>query len=118
MASKKSSADSKNRTVKVSGGRLLPTSRPDLFIVRVGTKPVTEVAPDQTAVPLLRKAGRALLKPGVSRESVFGSAPKQNFYAYSLDPADPTRMVREDAAGNKTVGRMINGTFRKVANAA
>ena len=96
----------------------MPTSRPDLFIVRVGAATVSRAPADQAAVPLLRKVARALAKPGVSREAVFGAAPKRNFYAYSLDPSDPTRMVREDAQGNKTVGRMVNGAFRKLVAAA
>lgn len=119
MASKKPQApNSPPARPRVSGGQLLSTSRPDLFIVRVGAKPVDKMPADQAAVPLLRKTGRALAKPGVSRASVFGAQPKQNFYAYSLDPTDPTRMVREDAAGNKSVGRMINGSFRKLVAAA
>jgi len=96
----------------------MATSRPDLFLVRVGTKPVTEAPADQAAGPLLRKVGRALAKPGVSREAVFGAAPKHNFYVYSLDPTDANRMIREDVAGNRTVGRMVNGAFRKIAVAA
>lgn len=119
MSAKKSSTHTKVlKAPKVSGGDLLPTSRPDLFIVRVGTKPVVKASADQAAGPLLRKVGRALARPGVSHETVFGVTPKRNFYAYSLDPTDPTRMVREDAAGNKTVGRMANGSFRKAPPAA
>lgn len=104
--------------VTVHGGRLLATSRPDVFVVRVGSKAITETPADQTAGPLLKKVGKALSKPGVRREAVFGAQPKQNFYAYSLDPTNPSRMVREDAAGNKTVGRMVNGAFRKLNPAA
>jgi hypothetical protein len=114
MPAKKSSAPSTHK-VTVRGGKLMATSRADLFLVRVGTKPVTETPADQTAGPLLRKVGKALSRPGVSREAVFGRAPKENFFVYSLDPTDPKRMIREDAAGNRTVGRMVNGAFRKVA---
>lgn len=95
----------------------MATSRADLFLVRVGAKPV-ETPADQAAGPLLRKIGKALSRPGVSREAVFGRAPKHNFFVYSLDPTDPNRMIREDVAGNRTVGRMVNGAFRKVAVAA
>jgi hypothetical protein len=105
--------------VKVTGrgARLITTSRPDLFLIRVGSR-VTETPADQAAGPLLRKVGKALSKPGVRREAVFGTQPKKNFYAYSLDPTNPARMVREDAEGNKTVGHMVDGKFRKVAVAA
>ena len=96
------------------GARLITTSRSDLFLVRIGD-PVTETPGDEQAGPLLRMVGKALSKPGVRREAVFGARPKKNFYAYSLDPTNPARMVREDADGNKTVGRMVDGKFRKVA---
>jgi hypothetical protein len=117
MAAKKSNAHSAHK-VTVRGGKLMATSRADLFLVRVGAQPVTKTPEDQEAGPLLRKVGRALSRPGVSREAVFGKAPKSNFFVYSLDPSDPNRMIREDAAGNRTVGRMVNGAFRKVAAAA
>ena len=111
---KKSSA-----AVSVSGrgARLLSTSRSDLFIVRVGGR-VAKTPPDQTAGPLLRKVGRALSQPGIRREAVFGQAPKKTFYAYSLDPTNVERMIREDGEGNKTVGRMVDGKFRKVTASA
>lgn len=83
--------------------------------MRVGNEPVTETPADQLAGPLLQKLGKALSKPGISRVAVFGPNPKRTAYAYSLDPSDPVRMIREDAAGNRTVGRMTNGIFRKIA---
>lgn len=105
--------------VKVSGrgARLIATSYADLFLVRIGD-PITETPAGEAAGPLLRRIGKALSKPGVRREAVFGTQPKKNFYAYSLDPTNPTRMIREDAEGNRTVGRMVDGRFRKVAGAA
>lgn len=101
--------------VSVKGGRLLATSRSDLYLVLVGTDAVTETPEDQLAGPLLCKLGKALSKPGISREAVFGTNPKPDAYAYSVDPSNPERVIREDAAGNRTVGRMFNGVFRKVA---
>jgi hypothetical protein len=101
--------------VSVKGGRLLATSCADLYLVLVGTNAVTETAADQLAGPLIRKLGKGLSKPGISRDAVFGPNPKRNAYAYSVDPTNPERMIREDAAGNRTVGRMINGVFRKIA---
>lgn len=101
--------------VSVTGGKLLATSCSDLYLVRVGARPVTQTPADQLAGPLLRKLGRALSKPGISREAVFGPTPNPKAYAYSIDPANPERMIREDVAGNRTVGRMTNGVFRKIA---
>lgn len=100
--------------VSVTGGRLLTTSRADLYLVRVGIEPVTETPADQLAGPLLRRLGKALSKPGISRDAVFGAKPRRNAYAYSVDPNNPKQMIREDAAGNRSVGRMTNGVFRKI----
>jgi hypothetical protein len=33
-------------------------------------------------------------------------------FAYSVDPADPTRIVREAADGTRTIGRLVNGRFQ------
>lgn len=99
--------------LEVSQGRVLPTSMPDLFIVRLGDPPVVETPKDQMAGPILRKLRPALAKTGIAREAVFGRAPKKNFFVYSLDPTDANRIIREDAAGQKTVGRMVNGRFHK-----
>ena len=101
--------------VSVTGGKLLATSCSDLYLVRVGTRPVTETPADQLAGPLLRKLGKALAKPGISREAVFGRTANRNAYAYSIDPTNLERMIREDVEGNRTVGRMTNGVFRKIA---
>jgi hypothetical protein len=111
-SAKRSQAKTK---VSVTGGRLLATSREDLYLVRVGIKPVTETPADQLAGPLLQRLGKALSKPGISRDAVFGASPKRNAYAYSVDPSNVERVIREDAAGNRTVGRMTNGVFRKIA---
>lgn len=92
------------------------TSRPDLVMLQFKTH--VETPADQHAGPLLRKVVKALSKPGVRREAVFGTSPKKNFYAYSMDPTNPTRMVREDVEGNRTVGTMVDGRFRKVAAVA
>ena len=51
---------------------------------------------------------------GIAREVVFGVNPPPNFFAYSLDPTNPERIVRERADGHKEVGRMSNGRFRKI----
>ena len=84
----------------------------------VETDPVSEVPvetpADQLAGPLLRKLAKALSRPGIRREVVFGANPPPRFFAYSLDPTDSERMIRENAAGQREVGRMVNGRFRKI----
>jgi hypothetical protein len=36
-------------------------------------------------------------------------------FAYSVDPADTTKIVREDASGKTSVGRLVNGRFRTLS---
>jgi hypothetical protein len=66
--------------------------------------------PSDRSSELLRQLGRALLKPGLPRSSVFTGAP--GVYAYSVHPDDPALLVREDEAGAQTVGVFRNGRFR------
>lgn len=56
-------------------------------------------------------------KPGVDRSRVFRSISDKPVYAYSIDPKDTSKIVREDAAGRKIVGRVVNGKFRVIAKA-
>lgn len=98
---------------------VIATPREGLFIVRIGSGGQVKKTPkDQTAAPLLKKVGRALSKPGISRDAVFKGSRGKVVYAYSLDPADPERLIREDVQGNRTVGRMVNGAFRRTAGRA
>ena len=92
-------------------------------IVAVAKKAVVPAAkrplqPSDSAKCLAARAGKALSKPGLSKKSVFGSAPKGGrhaVYAYSVLPGDPTKIVRESFDGTKTIGRVVGGTFRKIA---
>ena len=101
----------------VAPGRwVIKTMRPDMVIVRYGPNneaTLTGVSADQTAKHLVWKIGRALGQPGVDRQAVFKSksAVGNVVYAYSLDPKDPSRFIREDQKGEKTVGSMVRGTF-------
>lgn len=69
---------------------------------------------DQTASELVPKIGKALRKPGIAREAVFGREPKANVVAYWLDPTDVTKIMRVSADGTKTIGRMTRGSFRTI----
>lgn len=71
----------------------------------------------ESSESLAEKAGKALSKPGLSRESVFGTVAKGGrhaIYAYSVLPSDPTKIVRESFDGQKTIGRVVGGSFRKL----
>lgn len=72
--------------------------------------------PEGESARVLAAAGRALARPGISRASVFGNGNK-NVYAYSLDPQDSTRFIREARDGTRRVGKMVNGKFKVIAHA-
>ncbi|MBL8217004.1 MAG: hypothetical protein JNK87_40165 [Bryobacterales bacterium] len=70
---------------------------------------------DIEALPeLLRKASRGVK---INREKFFRGLPGKRVYAYSVYPKDMTLFVREDEAGNKTLGRLVGGRFRPVKRA-
>lgn len=94
-------------------GATIQTPRGDMFIVRLHAPKALRQAPeDQRASTLLPKVGRALGKPGINRDVVFSAGASTRVYAYSVDPHDPSRMIREDANGTHTVGRVVNGVFK------
>lgn len=87
------------------------------FLVRVGPKRAASARTDEAATVLVTRAGQALKKPGIGREAVFkpGRAP---IFAFSVDPADPSRVIREAADGSRQTGRLVNGRFHPVKAAA
>lgn len=107
--------------LKVSGGTIIQTPRSDMVIVRVGKVHASPkmVAADQLANTLVPKMGKAFSRPGVNRNSVFQSNTGKTVFAYSMDPRDPSRIIKEDQAGQRTIGRMASdGTFRAARKAA
>lgn len=107
--------------LRVSGGTIIQTPRSDMVIVRVGKVHASpkKVAADQLANTLVPKMGKAFSRPGVNRNSVFQSNTGKTVFAYSMDPRDPSRIIKEDQAGQRTIGRMASdGTFRAARKAA
>jgi hypothetical protein len=98
------------------GERIVATPRSDLFVIRVG-KPNTErvVPAAEKASTLVSKIVKATRKPGTNRTAIFRSSKGKTVYAYSVAPSDVTKIVREDAAGRKIVGRLVNGRFRALS---
>jgi hypothetical protein len=94
--------------------RVISTPRPDLYLLRLGDRKTQKDAlkPAERASTMLPKLGKAINKPGINRDKIFRGASGQVVYAYSVHPQDPALFVREDAQGNRTVGRLVNGRFR------
>lgn len=65
----------------------------------------------ESSESLLTGIARATRKPGISRTAVFRSGSRTRIYAYSVMPSDTSKIVREDARGAKTVGRLVKGRF-------
>jgi hypothetical protein len=113
MATKSAKSAREPRTGQVVQGR--PLARFDAGVVLVQTpgarQPKPALRAEDGAAVLVPKAWRALKKPGISRQAVFPTS-STTVFAYSVDPADPTRIVREAADGTRTIGRLVNGRFQ------
>jgi hypothetical protein len=98
--------------------RRVATPRADLVVIKIGDryKKVTVSAKEKAPVVLAR-VGKVMNRPGTDRTRIFRSASGKTVYAYSIDSKDTTKLVREDAAGQRTVGRLVSGRFR-ASNAA
>jgi len=65
----------------------------------------------ETAAVLVKKAGRALAKPGISKDVIFPPG-HSGLFAYSIYPKDPSKIVRESSTGQRTLGRFVGGRFK------
>jgi hypothetical protein len=93
--------------------RRVSTPRPDLVVVKIGRPKSTEaVSEREKASTLVAGLVKATRKPGTSRDMIFRSSVGKRVFAYSVYPGDPTKIVREDASGKTSVGRLVNGRFR------
>lgn len=98
-------------------GEIVASVGERFVLVKTGKASARAKIPAGESARLLQAAGQALSKPGISRSSVFGSG-RRNVYAYSLDPEDPSRFIREAADGTRRFGKMVNGKFRLLAHHA
>jgi hypothetical protein len=99
--------------VVIDGERMDVISTPcsDLFVV-LHRAPRHAVPKDQSAATLIPRLAKALCKAGIRRDSVFRSSCGRVVYAYSMDPANPEQLVREEVEGECTFGRIVNGRLR------
>ena len=96
--------------------RRVSTPRPDLVVVKIGRPASKEtVSAQEKTSTLVASLVKATRKPGTSRDKIFNSSVGKRVFAYSVDPADTTKIVREDASGKTSVGRLVNGRFRTLS---
>jgi hypothetical protein len=106
---------SQTNAVKHASGRVLVSFRDGVYLIETRKTARRACPPTETTAALVRKLGRALKKPGISREAVFGKTKRGRVvYAYYVHPDDPSMLVRESADGKLSVGRFIDGKFRAV----
>jgi hypothetical protein len=93
------------------------TPRADLLVIKIGERYRKEaVSPKEKASGVLARVGKVMSKPGTNRKRVFRSASGKPVYAYSIDPKDTSKVVREDAIGRRIVGQVVSGRFRAVTS--
>ncbi len=98
--------------------RRVATPRADLVVIKIGDryKKVT-VSAEEKAPVVLARVGKVMNRAGTDRSRIFRSASGKIVYAYSIDSKDTSKVVREDASGQKTVGRFASGRFRALTPA-
>lgn len=61
---------------------------------------------------VVNKLGKALERPGIKRDAVFKHGAVSGIFAYSVDPKDPTKVVRESFDGSVRSGRLVGNKFK------
>ena len=101
------------KAVRIRGKRA-PAFGRDVVVVRTGrfegAKRSTKRS--EEARTLVGATGKALGRPGIKKSAVFKKRGADGVFAYSVDPADPRRIVRRSGAGKRTIGRLVDGRFR------
>jgi hypothetical protein len=94
-------------------GKRIATLDEGLTMVRTGPSIAGDVRPRRAdqAGAMLRKTGRALNKPGISKHSIFTNK-SADIFAYSADPLDATKLVRTSRDGTRRKGRVVGGKFK------
>ncbi len=93
----------------------------DLVLVRTAQpkKRVASTRAADRATVLVHKVANALQKPGILKSAVFRGSNSTKIFAYSVDPTDPSRVIREAADGTRRVGRLgADGKFKVADKAA
>ncbi len=101
-------------TGRVVQGRTVATLGRGMALVKIGRAAKAVVRPEDKTTVLVKKAAKALNKPGINKSTVFLGPNATKIFAYSVYPKDPTKVIRETVDGTRVIGRMVNGKFRAV----
>jgi hypothetical protein len=108
---RKASRKTAKKTIRLQGERV-PQFAEDFVIIRTDRfGRIVGQAKSMRGEALLKKGNKALVQSGIQERTVFRDA-KTGVFAYSVDPQNPRKIVRQSADGKKTVGRFSHGRFR------
>lgn len=95
-------------------GTAIPTLGRGLVLVRTSASGRISSSARSTdgAEVVVNKIGKVLGRPGIKRQAVFKNGAVGGIFAYSVDPEDPTKVVRESFDGTLRSGRLVNGKFK------
>jgi hypothetical protein len=90
-----------------------PKLRVSGVIVDMHAKRITHpVHKRERAGSMIQEIVKVTSRPGTGHAVFFKSPSGKKIFAYSIDPTNPKRIVREDASGNRVVGRFAGDRFR------
>lgn len=119
---KKSGVRVLDASKKLAGQPMASLSR-GIALVRVKKQRKPTIGNEEQARTLFKKAVNALDKPGISRTVVFKQTnnsrkvnEQKTVYSFFIDPKDTRYVIREDAKGARTKGRLIKGEFQPEQN--
>lgn len=102
------------KVVRLTGTRI-PTLGRGLVLVRTAAagRLVAPARSTDGARLMVGKVGKALKHPGIDKRTVvFKRGEVHGIFAYSADPKDPTKVVRESLDGTRRSGRVVGGKFK------
>ncbi len=93
-------------------GKRIATLDEGLTMVRTGPSIAgARLRRADQAGAMLRKTGKALSKPGISKHSIFTNG-SRDIFAYSVDPQDASQLVRVSRDGKRRKGKVVSGKFK------
>ncbi len=95
-------------------GTRIPGLDKEIALVRTGPpkKRRSDTRRSDEADVVVQKLGKALGRPGINKLAIFVPPGVASVFAYSVDPFDPSKVVREAFDGTKRIGRVVSGKFK------
>jgi hypothetical protein len=103
----------KTAEVRLKGNRLATFDK-GVAMIRTGPSIRIEsfARRSDEAGAMLRKTAKALTKPGISKLLIFKGHKSGKIFAYSADPLDATKVIRESWDGTRRTGKVVGRKFK------